>query len=147
MLGGVYLIPRAQRRQARACLRLTPSIGWVRPSEPIETLVARSVTPNTERQRTVVAWTVGVPEGEAGSVGDGVPGWRGRGRPLAELTVTAEDRATLERWTTRRKTGHGLAVRVEIVLGCSSGCSNSQLAREPRLTYATGRHVARAFRR
>ena len=25
---------------------------------------------------------------------------------MAELTVTAEDRVTLERWTTRRKTAH-----------------------------------------
>src|SRR5437870_2709848 len=56
---------------------------------------------------------------------------------MAELTVTAEDRATLERWTTRRKTAHGLAVRAEIVLRCSSGCSNSQVARELRLTNAT----------
>src|SRR3981081_527165 len=61
----------------------------------------------------------------------------GRGRPLVELTVTPEDRATLERWTTRRKTAHGLAVRAEIVLRCSSGCSNSQVARELRLTNAT----------
>ena len=56
---------------------------------------------------------------------------------MAELTVTAEDRATLERWTTRRKTAHGLAVRAEIVLRCSSGCSNSQVARELRMTNAT----------
>src|SRR5438874_12762691 len=56
---------------------------------------------------------------------------------MTELTVTAEDRATLERWTTRRKTAHGLAVRAEIVLRCCSGCSNSQVARELRLTNAT----------
>src|SRR5436305_11465811 len=60
-----------------------------------------------------------------------------RGRPMAQLMVSAEDRATLERWTTRRKTAHGLAVRAEIVLRCSSGCSNSQVARELRLTNAT----------
>jgi transposase len=56
---------------------------------------------------------------------------------MAELTVSAEDRATLERWTRRRKTAHGLATRAEIVLRCSSGCSNSQVARELRLTNAT----------
>jgi len=66
-----------------------------------------------------------------------VAGRTGRGRPLAELTVTLEDRATLERWTTRRKTAHGLAVRAQIVLRCSGGCSNSQVARELRLTNAT----------
>src|SRR5579864_4355654 len=60
-----------------------------------------------------------------------------RGRPMAELRVSAEDRATLERWTTRRKTAHGLAMRAEIVLRCSDGCSNSQVARELRLTNAT----------
>jgi transposase len=43
----------------------------------------------------------------------------------------------LERWTTRRKTAHGLAVRAAIVLCCSSGRSNSQVARELRLTNAT----------
>ena len=56
---------------------------------------------------------------------------------MAELRLTAEDRATLERWTTRRKTAHGLAVRAEIVLRCSDGCSNSQVARELRLTNTT----------
>src|SRR5258708_31437345 len=60
-----------------------------------------------------------------------------RGRPLAELVLTAEDRATLRRWATRRKTAHGLAMRAEIVLRCSSGCSNSQVARELRMTNAT----------
>src|SRR3979409_1263313 len=70
-------------------------------------------------------------------VAEGGAGRTGRGRPLAELTVTPEDRATLERWTTRRKTAHGLAVRAEIVLRCSEGCSNSQVARELRLTNTT----------
>src|SRR5688572_16601425 len=58
-------------------------------------------------------------------------------RPMAELVVTPEDRATLERWTTRRKSAYGLAVRAEIVLRCSDGCSNSQVARELRLTNTT----------
>ena len=57
--------------------------------------------------------------------------------PLRELRLTPEDRATLERWTTRRKTAHGLATRAEIVLRCSDGCSNSQVARELRLTNTT----------
>ena len=71
------------------------------------------------------------------SVSDGGGERTGRGRPLAGLTLTSEDRATLERWTTRRKTAHGLAVRAEIVLRCSTGCSNSQVARDLRLTNAT----------
>jgi transposase len=52
------------------------------------------------------------------------------------LTLTAADRATLERWTTRRKTAHGLSVRAEIVLRCGSGRSNRQVARELRTTNA-----------
>ena len=50
-----------------------------------------------------------------------------RGRPLAELVVTAEDRATLERWMARRKTAQGLALRAQIVLRCGSGSSNSEV--------------------
>jgi len=53
------------------------------------------------------------------------------------LRLTPDDRATLERWTTRRKTAHGLAVRAEIILRCSEGCSNSQVARELRMTNTT----------
>jgi transposase len=56
---------------------------------------------------------------------------------MAELVLRPDDRATLERWWTRRKTAHGLAVRAEIVLRCSDGSSNSQVARELRLTNTT----------
>jgi transposase len=60
-----------------------------------------------------------------------------RGRPLAELVVTPDDRATLERWTARRKTGQGLALRSRIVLRCSTGVRNTQVARELGITNAT----------
>src|SRR5713101_3148058 len=60
-----------------------------------------------------------------------------RGRSLAELVVSTEDRATLERWTARRKTAQGLALRSQIVLLCSGGSSNSEVARELRITNAT----------
>jgi transposase len=60
-----------------------------------------------------------------------------RGRPLAELVLTAEDRTALERWTARRKTAQALALRSRIVLRCSSGCSNSEVARELHITNAT----------
>jgi transposase len=60
-----------------------------------------------------------------------------RGRPLAELVVTPDDRATLERWTGRRKTGQGLALRSRIVLHCSTGVPNTQVARELGITNAT----------
>jgi transposase len=60
-----------------------------------------------------------------------------RGRPLAELTVSAGDRAALERWTARRKTSQALALRSRIILRSSSGCTNSQVARELHITNAT----------
>ncbi|MBV9581783.1 MAG: helix-turn-helix domain-containing protein [Chloroflexi bacterium] len=60
------------------------------------------------------------------------------GRPMAELVVTPEDRATLERWTTRRRARMGWrSVRAEIVLRCGHGCLNRQVARELRLTNTT----------
>src|SRR5438477_3304245 len=52
------------------------------------------------------------------------------GRPKTELRVSAEDRATLERWTARRTTAQGLALRSRIVLGCASGLSNIAVARK-----------------
>src|SRR5450759_4727537 len=39
-----------------------------------------------------------------------------RGRPLRELTVTAEERTTLIRWTRRPKTAQALALRARLVL-------------------------------
>ncbi len=60
-----------------------------------------------------------------------------RGRPMADLVVTAEERVALERWTARRKTAQALALRSRIILRCSSGCSNSQVARELHVTNAT----------
>ena len=73
-----------------------------------------------------------------------------RGRPLAELVVTPEDRATLERWTARRKTAQALVLRSRIVLRCSSGCANSEVARELGVTNATvgkwrSRYVAKGL--
>ena len=52
------------------------------------------------------------------------------GRPKTELRVSAEDRATLERWTARRTTAQGLALRSRIVLGCASGLSSIAVARK-----------------
>src|SRR5437588_49901 len=44
---------------------------------------------------------------------------RRRGRPKAPLVLTAEERATLERLTNRRKTAQAMAVRARIVLACA----------------------------
>jgi transposase len=60
-----------------------------------------------------------------------------RGRPKAPLAVTADDRQTLERWTRRRRTAQGLALRSRIVLRCASGVPNTQVAEELQVTNAT----------
>jgi transposase len=62
---------------------------------------------------------------------------RTRGRPKAELVVSAEDRETLERWTLRRTTAQALALRSRIVLRCATGVSNSEVARQLHVTNAT----------
>jgi transposase len=62
---------------------------------------------------------------------------RTRGRPKAALVVSAEDRESLERWTRRRSTAQALALRSRIVLGCSTGMSNTDVAEELHVTNAT----------
>lgn len=53
-----------------------------------------------------------------------------RGRPTVEITVTPEERATLERWCRRRKTSAGLAMRSRIVLLAAEGRTNREIAAE-----------------
>ena len=60
-----------------------------------------------------------------------------RGRPKAELIVTTDDRATLERWTARRSTAQALALRSRIVLRCSSGITDLEVASELGITNQT----------
>jgi FixJ family two-component response regulator len=62
-----------------------------------------------------------------------------RGHPKAALAVTPEDRQILERWTRRRTTAQGLALRSRIVLCCASGVTNMQVAEELHVTNATRR--------
>jgi len=57
-----------------------------------------------------------------------------RGRQLAPLSVTAEERESLERWTRRPKTGQALAQRARIILESASGKSNTEIARRLRIT-------------
>src|SRR5262249_47663640 len=59
------------------------------------------------------------------------------GRPKAPLTVTAEDRAELVRWTKLPKTSNALAQRARILLRCADGIPNSQVAREFRVNNDT----------
>jgi transposase len=59
------------------------------------------------------------------------------GRPIPVLTLTDEERDTLERWARRPTTAQALAQRARVVLACASGCTNTRVARELRLTKQT----------
>jgi transposase len=49
---------------------------------------------------------------------------------VAELTLTDEERETLQRWARRAKSSQALAQRCRIVLGCAAGKSNKEVAAE-----------------
>ena len=51
-----------------------------------------------------------------------------RGRPKAELVLTAQERVTLERWARRAKSAQALALRSRIVLACADGTANKDVA-------------------
>ena len=51
-----------------------------------------------------------------------------RGRPKAPLTLTDDERQTLQRWARRAKTAQALALRAKIVLACAEGATNQQVA-------------------
>ena len=55
------------------------------------------------------------------------------GRPPAEVILTAQERAQLERWSRRAKSSQALALRCKIVLGCADGTSNKDIAVELRV--------------
>lgn len=59
------------------------------------------------------------------------------GRPIPPLTLTDDERETLERWARRPTTAQALAQRARVVLGCAAGKTNTVLARELRLTNQT----------
>src|SRR3989442_754564 len=59
------------------------------------------------------------------------------GRPIPPLTLTADERGTLERWARRPTTARALAERARLVLECAGGKSNTVVARELRLTKQT----------
>jgi transposase len=49
---------------------------------------------------------------------------RRRGRPTVQITLTDDERRTLERWAQRPKSSQALALRCRIVLACAQGRSN-----------------------
>ena len=68
-----------------------------------------------------------------------------RGRPKAELTLTGDERATLERWARRPKSAQALALRCRIVLECASGHTNREVSRRLGVSEATVSKWRRRF--
>ena len=50
-----------------------------------------------------------------------------RGPTLAELQLSEDERATLERWARRPKSEQSLALRCKVVLACAEGLSNGAM--------------------
>ena len=59
------------------------------------------------------------------------------GRPKAELILSDEELETLQRWARRPKSSQFLALRSRIVLACSRGLTNTQVAEDPKVTKPT----------
>jgi transposase-like protein len=59
------------------------------------------------------------------------------GGPTKPLKVTPEEKEKLAMLARRPKTGQALAIRTRIVLGCSDGLSNGEVAKRLRITGAT----------
>jgi transposase len=59
------------------------------------------------------------------------------GRPKAELTLTAEEREQLTKWSRRAKSSQALALRSKIVLACAEGEDNKEVAARLRCNQVT----------
>ena len=59
------------------------------------------------------------------------------GRPTKPLNVTPEEKEKLSMLARRPKSAQAMAMRARIVLGCSEGLSNSEVAKRLRITGAT----------
>ena len=68
-----------------------------------------------------------------------------RGRPTIRVTVSPSERTTLEQWARRRTTAQGLAQRAQIVLACTAGHSNSEIAIALRITRQTAARWRKRF--
>src|SRR5262245_1498194 len=60
-----------------------------------------------------------------------------RGRQLKELQLTGAETEQLTEWTRRHKTSQALALRARIVLACTQGADNSEVARRYDVTRQT----------
>lgn len=59
------------------------------------------------------------------------------GRPKVELSLTAEERDQLTRWSRRAKSSQALALRSKIVLACAEGADNKSVAQSLQCSQAT----------
>jgi transposase len=59
------------------------------------------------------------------------------GRPLSPISVSKEQRSTLENWARRPKTAQALALRARIILACAEGKPNGVVARLTRVRQQT----------
>ena len=64
---------------------------------------------------------------------------RNRGPAAVELTLSGDERGQLIRWARRRKSAQALALRCRIVLECSTGASNAEVARGVGMSVPTVR--------
>ncbi|SPL98319.1 Mobile element protein [[Actinomadura] parvosata subsp. kistnae] len=78
---------------------------------------------------TVRKWRAAFAQGGLDALGDEAR----TGRPKAELTVTDQERAVLQRWARRAKSSQVLAMRSKIVLACADGMDNQQIAEQLRV--------------
>ncbi len=53
-----------------------------------------------------------------------------RGRPTVEITVSDQERSTLQRWARRHNSSQALALRCRIVLACAEGRTQAEVATE-----------------
>jgi transposase len=70
------------------------------------------------------------------------------GRPIPPLHLSGDEQETLERWARRRKTAQALAFRARVILACTEGKKNGDVAVAVRVTLPTmGRWRARFMAR
>ena len=62
-----------------------------------------------------------------------------KARKASEIRLSSEEKATLERYVRRRKTGRSMAQRAEIVLRAAAGENNCEIARAVQATRQTVR--------
>lgn len=69
------------------------------------------------------------------------------GRAIPPVTLSADERATLERWARRPTTAQALARRARIVLASAAGTPILHVARDEGISWATAREWRRRFLR